>query len=209
MSLRPHLALALACVALAACDDTRSADLDDGVPVDGSRPDAAAMVTDAAAGERDAGPVEEPDAGPVEEPDASVELTFDGCAPDFSGDVVVVRNASSIAVSSTSGGALTGSVQLALQGERGLLSLSTQHRVDTGAVVNVIVGTTWTNLARDSGAVLSGEAADPIGGDLNVRTYDEASGRIDVEFIGVTLQNPSTGTVCRIDGRLQTYRLSF
>ena len=76
-------------------------------------------------------------------------------------------------------------------------------------MINVVVTTTWTNIARDSAAVLSGEAADPIGGTLNVREYDEATGRVDVEMTAVTLQNPSDGTICRIDGRLQTFRLSF
>lgn len=209
--------LSLACLALAAsvagCDDTRpSSGADAGPNADAFVPPG----TDAGPDGRDGGGAGDDgsvgpgtDAGMAEDPDAEVDLTFEGCSPDFSGDVLVVRNADSIAVSSTSGGALTGSVQLALQDERGLVDLSTQHRVDTGAVINVVITTTWTNIAQDSAAVLSGEVADPIGGTLNVREYDEAAGRIDVEFDAATLQNPSDGTVCRVDGRLRTFRLSL
>ena len=57
--------------------------------------------------------------------------------------------------------------------------------------------------------MLSEGAPDPIGGSLVVRTYDEAAGMIDMDFVGVTLQNPSDGTVCTINGTLETYRLSF
>jgi len=123
--------------------------------------------------------------------------------------VVVVRNADSIAVSATSGGALTGSIQLALEDAPGTIALSTMHRVDSGSVINVVVGTTWTNIAMDSSGVLGGTVTDPIGGTLTVRTYDEAGGMLDVDFTGVTLQNPSDGSICRIDGTLQTFGLSF
>jgi len=147
------------------------------------------------------------DGGP---PAADIDLSFGGgCAPDFSGDVVVVRNASSIAVSATRAGALTGSVQLDLMDAPGTLELSSRHRVDSGSVVNVITTTTWTNLAMDSAGVLGGTVADPIGGSLQVDTYDEAAGRLDVRFVGVTLQNPSDGSLCTVDGRLETSRLSF
>ncbi|MFK7984430.1 MAG: hypothetical protein AB8I08_00235 [Sandaracinaceae bacterium] len=140
---------------------------------------------------------------------AAVDLTFSGCSPSFDGDVVVVRNGESIAVSSTSGGTLTGSIQLALEEDLGPVTLSTQHRVDSGSVINVVVGTTWTNIAMRSSEVLSGTLTDPIGGALQLRAYDEASGVIDVDFVGVTLQNPSDGTVCRVDGTLVTSGLSF
>lgn len=139
---------------------------------------------------------------------AQVDLTFSGCAPDFSGDVVVVTNAESIAVSATSGGALTGSIQLDLDDVSGTVALSTQHRVDTGAVINVIIGTTWTNIAMDS-RVLAGEIPDPIGGTVRIDSYSRADGVMDLTFTGATLQNPSDGTICRVDGRLQTFGRSF
>lgn len=147
------------------------------------------------------------DAGPASM--ANVELTFGGCAPDFRENVVVVRNAESVAVSATSGGGLTGSIQLALEGLSGVQMLSTQHRVDTGGVVNVIIGTTWTNIARDSAGVLGGSVADPIGGTLRIDAYDRAAATMDLTFTGVTLQNPSNGTICSVDGRLRTFGPSF
>lgn len=147
------------------------------------------------------------DAGP---PAAEVGLVFGGgCAPTFDGDVVVVRNSESIAVSATSGGALTGSVQLDLDGAGASETLSSQHRVDTGQVINVVTTTTWTNLAMDSGGVLGGTVPDPIGGTLTIGAYRPDEGVLDVTFTGVTLQNPSDGTLCTVDGRLQTFRLSF
>ena len=186
---------------------------------DGSTPDAIGFDVGAVDGNADTGAL---DAGSfdggvrdaaVSGPDvpsvAMVELTFGGgCALDLSGDVVVVRNAESIAISSTGAGAFA-SIQLALQDERGSVALGTQHRVDTGAVINVVTTSTWTNIAMDSSGVLSGEVADPIGGTLNVATYDEGAGMVDVTFHGVTLQNPGNGTLCAIDGRLRTSGLSF
>lgn len=182
-------------------------------PADASSVDGGGAVEDGGGSVEDGGePARDGGGGTVDggAPDADVDVTFGGgCGPDFSGDVVVVRNAESIAVSATSGGALGGSIQLALQDERGRVELSTQHRVDTGAVVNVVAGTTWTNIARDSGAVLGEGAPDPIGGALQVDRYDEAAGEVDVRFEAVTLQNPSDGTICTLNGRLRTYRLSF
>jgi len=197
-----------AVLAAAGCDDSRPAGADGSVPRTDAGPGGGsdAGATDAGPGggsDAGGGGV---DAGPAL---ADVDLTFSGCSPDFSGDVVVVRNADSIAVSSTSGGALTGSVQLALEDAPGTLALSTMHRVDSGSVINVVVGTTWTNIAMDSAGVLGGTVTDPIGGTLTARTYDEAAGMIDVDFTGVTLQNPSDGTICRIDGTLRTFGLSF
>ena len=138
---------------------------------------------------------------------ANIELSFAGCAPDLSGDIIVVRNAESIALSSTAGS--FGSIQLDLQDERGNITLSTQHRVDTGAVINIISDTTWTNIAMDSAGVLSGDVADPIGGTLDIAVYDESAGLLDVTFNGATLQNPSNGSICQVTGRLRTSGLSF
>ncbi len=147
-----------------------------------------------------------PDTGSA---DAQVDLVFSGCGPSFDGDVVVVRNAESIAVSATSG-ALTGSVQLALEVlAPATINVSTRDRVDNMNVVNVIEATTFTNIARDSAAVLSEGAPDPIQGTLTVARYDEGAGEVDVTFSNVVLQSPSDGRVCTINGRLQTFGLSF
>lgn len=207
-------ALVLLVLAMACGDDDRvatDASTSDAAVGDVPSLDAPAVDSGVDASVRDAGAsdVQVADApGPDVPSVANVELTFAGCAPDLSGDVVVVRNAESIAISSTGAGSF-GSIQLALQDERGSVTLGTQHRVDTGAVINVVSGTTWTNIAMDSAGVLSGEVADPIGGTLGVDTYDEGAGMLDVTFNAVTLQNPSDGSVCQIDGRLRTSGLSF
>ncbi|MEZ4340685.1 MAG: hypothetical protein R3B82_29030 [Sandaracinaceae bacterium] len=201
--------LALALTLMVGCGDDRPSGTDGGGGGfdAGGGADGGGVDVDGGGGGLDAGGGGF-DAGP---PAADVGLTFSGgCAPDFGGDVVVVRNTDSIAVSSTRGGALVGSIQLALRGQpRHCPYLSTQHRIDSGSVINVVVDTTWTNIAMDSAGVLGGTVTDPIGGQLTIRTYDEAAGMVDVDFTAVTLQNPSTGSVCQIDGRLQTFRLSF
>ncbi|MAQ19033.1 MAG: hypothetical protein CMN30_30070 [Sandaracinus sp.] len=195
------LSLSLLMFSLACGDDGRrggDAPVDFGPPepLDGSVADAAVSPD---LGPRDAG-----------SPAAEVDLTFGGtCAPRFDGDVVVVRNAESIAISATDGGALEGSVQLDLDGAGSTETLSSQHRVDTAQVVNVITDTTWTNLAMDSGSVLGGSAPDPIAGTLTIADYRPADGVLDVTFAGVVLQNPSDGSLCEVDGRLRTFRLSF
>lgn len=151
------------------------------------------------AGSRDAG---FRDAGP---PAATVGLTFNGCAADFGGDLVVSYNGS-IAVGSLRSSALTSSLQFDLDGP-GTMALSSRHRVDTQQVVNlVILPTTWTNLSTDPN-VLSGTAPDPIGGTLVVREYVPSAGRLDIDFLQVTLANTTTGGVCRIDGNLRATRL--
>lgn len=201
--------VALALLWLIGCGDDRpsgtdgggggGADAGPGSDAGGGEADGGGEGLDGGGGGTDAGP-----------PAAEVGLTFSGdCAPDFGGDVVVVRNTDSIAVSSTRGGALVGSIQLALEDGPGTVNLSTQHRIDSGSVINVIVDTTWTNIAMDSAGVLGGTVTDPIGGQLTIRAYDEAAGMVDIDFAAVTLQNPSTGSICQIDGRLQTFRLSF
>ncbi len=189
---------------LIACDDGRPAGADGG------------GGADAGGGGVDSGGVDGGGAGvdggggaDAAAPLADVALTFTGCAPDFGGDVVVVAGSDSIAVSSTRGATLVGSIQLALEDPPGPVELSTQHRVDSGSVINVVIDTSWTNIAMDSAAVIGGTARDPIGGQLVIRTYDEAAGLVDLDFVAVTLQNPSTGSICEVDGRLQTFGLSF
>nr|MCH9681193.1 hypothetical protein [Deltaproteobacteria bacterium] len=80
----------------------------------------------------------------------------------------------------------------------GTMQLSSQHRVDTGNVINMVEITqgTWTNLDADA---LAG-GVDAIGGTLVVNTWDPAAGVADIEFQGVSLLNVVDGTVCTIDG---------
>lgn len=208
-----HLLLLLFSLTLAACGNDggrRAGDaaISDTGTSDAALPDASLDTAPAEAGSPDTGAPDTAmaDTGPA--PVAAIDLTFSGCSPNFSGDVVVVRNAESIAVSTTEAGAFA-SIQLALQSERGVLPISTQHRVDTGAVINLVLGATFTNIAQNSAEVLSGGATDPIGGTLTVTEYDEAAGRVDVEFGSVTLQNVADSSICTVDGRLQLFRLSF
>ena len=142
------------------------------------------------------------DAGP---PAGSVNLSFSGCQLDFSGDIVVSYNGS-LGVAALQGGLLTASVQFDLGDQRGMIPLSTQHRVDTGLVVNLFAQTTWTNIAQDPG-VLSGGVPDPIQGALFVQTWEPAQGRAEVEFLNVTLQNASTNGLCTINGTVHSDRL--
>lgn len=203
--IRRTCSLALLALLLAlGCDDMRTPGPDGGGG-DGGSPSIDAAGVDAAgidAGAGDAGGGA--DAGMSL---ADVGLTFSGCAPDFSGPLVVLRNTTSIAVSAAS--PLTGSIQLALEDPPGTVAISTQHRIDSGSVINVIAGSTWTNIALNSADVLSGAIADPIGGTVEIRTYDEAAGMVDVSFDAVTLQSASDGSICQVDGRLRTFGLSF
>ena len=52
--------------------------------------------------------------------------------------------------------------------------------------------------------MLQGSVEDPIRGSLTVTHFDAVSGISDLTFNGVTLQNMRTGSLCTINGRLQT-----
>jgi hypothetical protein len=130
-----------------------------------------------------------------------VDLTISGdCTPDFGGNVVVATNSDSIAVySQNGGGGSDSSIQLALQGASGLQQLSTQHRVNTGIVINLIDdGTTWTNIASFE--------PDPVGGTLDIVHNDQGAGIVEVSFSGTTLVLLGTEpSYCVIDGTLETF----
>lgn len=144
-----------------------------------------------------------PDAGP---PAGEVNLSFTGCQPQFSGDIIVSANGSSLSVGSLQGGLLQASLQFSLGSNRGLMNLSSQHRIATGVVVNLVAPDTWSNLAQDPRAI-SGEIPDPISGVLNVRMYDRAAGIAEIDFMQVTLQNVVDEGLCTLDGSLSTSRL--
>ena len=135
----------------------------------------------------------------------TIDVTLGGCTVDLGGTVVVSYNGSlGVASVYDSGATLTGSFQFDLDGT-GVYTLSTQQRVDTGMVVNLVdVGQgTWTNL--DSDALSGGD--DSIGGTLTVSAWDSASGVSDLAFEGVSLLNVSSGNVCTIDGTIVTEQL--
>ncbi len=144
-----------------------------------------------------------PDAGP---PAGEVNLSFTGCQPQFSGDIIVSANGSSLSVGSLQGGLLQASLQFSLGSNRGLMNLSSQHRIATGVVVNLVAPDTWSNLAQDPRAI-SGEIPDPISGVLNVRMYDRAAGVAEIDLMQVTLQNVVDEGLCTLDGTVRTTRL--
>ncbi|MBV1858696.1 MAG: hypothetical protein KUG77_09820 [Nannocystaceae bacterium] len=78
------------------------------------------------------------------------------------------------------------------------MALSSQHRVDTGNVINMVdIGQgTWTNL--DSDALSGGD--DSIGGTLDVDVWNPSRGQAEISFSGVSLMNVVNGNVCTIDG---------
>lgn len=145
-----------------------------------------------------------PDSGP---PAGQVNLTFSGCSPDFGGDIVVSYNGSLAVGSLAAGGStLLASLQFDLGGYRNSLPLSTQHRIDTGVVVNLVAPTTWTNIAQDS-RVYTGEIPDPISGVLIVNRYTPAQGITDISFSNVTLQNVVDDSLCTINGTITSQRI--
>lgn len=128
----------------------------------------------------------------------SIDVTLTGCDVDFGGTVVVSYNGSlGVASVYDSGATLTGSFQFDLEGPA-TFQLSTQHRVDTMTVVNMVdIGQgTWTNLDSDA---LSG-GVDSIGGTLDVQVWEPSEGRAEIVFDSVSLLNVGTGNVCTIDG---------
>lgn len=145
------------------------------------------------------------DTSPVEPGGGTIDVTLDGCAIDFGGTVVVTYNGSlGVASVYDGGGTLSGSFQFDLSGT-GTMELSSQHRVDTGNVINMVElsAGTWTNLDADA---LTG-GIDRIGGTLVVSAWDPAQGVADLELQGVSLLNVVDGSVCTIDGTIVTEEL--
>ncbi|MEM9454667.1 MAG: hypothetical protein AAGF11_10845 [Myxococcota bacterium] len=141
----------------------------------------------------------------VEPGGGTIEVTLRGCDIDLGGTVVVTYNGSlGIASVYDDGATLTGSFQFELDGP-GTMALSSQHRVDTGNVINMVqvAQGTWTNL--DADALAGGR--DRIGGTLSVNTWDPASGVSDLELQGVSLLNVASGNVCTVDGTIVTTEL--
>lgn len=137
---------------------------------------------------------------PPEMDGGTIDVTLSGCDVDFGGTVVVSYNGSlGVASVYDMGATLTGSFQFDLDGPA-TMALSTQHRVDTGTVVNMvdIAQGTWTNMDADA---LSG-GADSIGGTLDVQVWSPARGQAEIVFDGVSLMNVVSGNVCTLDGTI-------
>jgi hypothetical protein len=130
-----------------------------------------------------------------------VAMTFSGCSPDFNGNLIVVANNQSMAV--TRGDApLLGQIQLHLTRSSGVLAISTAERVQDGTVINLITeSVTWTNV--------SAIKPDPIKGTLTIYGYDEAAGKADLQFAGVTVENVEDHRLCTMDGTLVTHGKTF
>ncbi len=129
-----------------------------------------------------------------------VALTFSGCSPDFSAHLVVVSNGSSMAVT-RSDAPVSGEIQLHLVETSGAIDLSTMERVNTGDVINLIAGITYTNV--------SSTTPDPIAGTITIHHYDEAAAVADLVFSGVVLEETQSHARCTVDGRLVTYGKTF
>jgi hypothetical protein len=146
------------------------------------------------------------DGGTTDEGGGTIDVVLTGCDIDLGGTVVVSYNGSlGVASVYDSGATLSGSFQFDLFDGTGVYALSSQHRVDTGNVINLVdtAQGTWTNLDADA---LSG-GIDTIGGTLTVHEWDPASGISDLELDGVSLRNVGNGNVCTIDGTIVTTKL--
>ena len=145
------------------------------------------------------------DTSSVEPGGGTIDLTLDGCEVDFGGTVIVNYNGSlGVASVYDGGGMLSGSLQFELDGP-GVMELSTQHRIDTGNVINMVEISqgTWTNL--DAESLMGG--IDAIGGTLVINTWEPASGESELEFQDVSLLNVVDGNVCTINGTIVTTEL--
>ncbi len=135
---------------------------------------------------------------------ADVGVTFDGCPAAFEGKLNVVASAGSIGVSSIDGSSLTGSLTMNLGDLKGTQELSTRQRMTAKTVINVVAGGgVWTNMSKNG--PVKGKAVDPISGSIDIDEFDAATGKSDVTFNAVTLQNPSDGTICTLNGTVQTF----
>lgn len=135
----------------------------------------------------------------------TIDVTLSGCEVDLDGTVVVTYNGSlGVASVYDNGATLSGSFQFDLEGT-GVMQLSSQHRVDTGNVVNLVdvAQGTWTNLDSDA---LAGDP-DTIGGTLTVNAWDPASGISDLQLDEVSLLNVDNDNVCTVSGTIVTTQL--
>ncbi len=132
--------------------------------------------------------------------EAQVNLTFTGCAPSFTGDLVVVSNQESVAISTTTG--TISSLQLDLHQTSGSIEVSTAQRVATGDVINLVtMNSTWTNI--------SSQMPDPIAGTLTINSFDEQGGVMDLVFDQVVLENVQGLGLCTVDGTVTSTGTSF
>jgi len=135
-----------------------------------------------------------------------LDVTFSGdCSPNFNAMVTVTSGGGNVNVTSSNMGGLTGAVYMGFPQGVATYTLSTQQRLDTQTVINVMVGQQiWTNMTTDLMAVRSGRIPDPVNGTVEVREFDSELARADVTFRNVNLQNMRNGSICTLNGRLVT-----
>ena len=145
--------------------------------------------------------------------DPRIDVTFSGaCSPTWNARRMVTGGPDTLNVISSGLGGVTGSIMMSFPNvEPGTsINLSTQQRMDTQSAINVMVGQQlWTNMTMDVVAVRSGRIEDPISGSLTLAAFDPELATADVTFHQVTLQNMQTGTICTLDGRLQTFGTTY
>jgi serine/threonine-protein kinase len=144
--------------------------------------------------------------------DPNIGLTFSGaCSPTFGARRMVTGSADVINVISSGMGGVTGSVMMSFPNvSTGTIRISSEQRMETQSAINVMVGQQiWTNLTMDVVAVRNGRIEDPVRGRLTIAEFDPALAVADVTFHDVTLQNVRTGSLCTIDGRLQTFGTTY
>ena len=153
-----------------------------------------------------------PDRTPPSNPRAPrIGLTFTGdCAPRFDARVMVTGGPDALNVISSTIGGVTGSVTMMLPSQPGTYPISTQQRMDTQHVINVMQGQRiWTNMTLDIVAVRAGRIPDPIRGSVTITSFDAPLATADLTFHDVTLQNVQDGSLCTINGRLQTFGTTY
>ena len=136
-------------------------------------------------------------------------LTFSGaCAPRFTARVMVTGG-DSLTVVSTGLAGIAGSLTL-MSLPQGTTNISSQQRIDTNTVINVMADRDiWTNLTMDSVAVARGRIPDPISGSITVTEFDPELARADITFQNVTVQHLQNGSICTINGRIQTFGTTY
>lgn len=142
-----------------------------------------------------------------------MDVRFSGdCSPRFNARLMVTGGSGSVNVISSSIGGITGSIMLYVPPDmsRGTSNVSSRARIDNHMAINVMAGQRlWTNMSRDIGAVHMGRATDTISGSITLAEHDSELARLDVIFDDVVLQNVQDGSLCRLDGRLQTFGTTY
>lgn len=136
--------------------------------------------------------------------DPDIDVTFSGgCSPTFNARRMVTGGGGNVNVISTNMGGMTGAIYMGFPQGPGTTQLSTQHRLDSQTVINVMVGQSlWTNMTTDLMAVRNGRIPDPVSGTVIVREFDSDLAHADVTFQNVTLQSMRDGSICTLNGRV-------